>query len=77
MLTLFKHKRNRLTKDQILERGLNIYAKQQVTIDELINQMKGCGLLEDNAEKHITIINEGFEYLMIGLGKNDNQLPNL
>ncbi|WP_350303352.1 hypothetical protein [Bacillus pumilus] len=69
LLTLFKSKRTRLTKAQIIDRGLNIYAKQQMTIDELFTQMKDSGLLQENIENHITITNDGYEYLMLGLGK--------
>ncbi|WP_144514838.1 hypothetical protein [Bacillus pumilus] len=76
LLTLFKHKRTRLSKDHILERGLNIYAKQQMTIDELFTQMKDSGLLQETIENHITITNDGYEYLMLGLGKYDNQIIN-
>lgn len=66
VLDYCKQKRKGLTKEEILEKGLNIFEKRETSIDKLIAELTAEGLIQrDNANKHdIRLSEKGLACLM-------------
>ncbi|MGG0878075.1 hypothetical protein [Bacillus inaquosorum] len=62
-----KEERKKLSKEEIKEKGLNIYEKQGIRVSELLNEAIKRGLVDaiydDCGERKVSISQEGIEFL--------------